>query len=91
MALQNKIKVLNCVLTDVCFGGKLTAPPIPLSAGAGPQLSPRLYLHFQDVLFGDDPHLLQLNGGDHILGQHSPCGGERVHIASKAVCYTLSH
>ena len=41
------------------------------------------------ALSGDDPHLLQQGDGDH-LGQHSPCGGERVHVASKAVCCTRS-
>ena len=48
--------------------------------------SPRLYLHFLKVLFiGDDPHLLQQDDGDHLLGQHSPCGGETVHVKKMAL------
>ena len=69
----------------------MTAPPIPLVAGNGLELFPHVVLAFSaDALSGDNPHLLQQGDGDHLLGQHSPCGGERVHVASKAVCCTLS-
>ena len=44
-----KLTFSNCVLTNVCFGDTLTAPPIPLAASTGPKLYPRLYLHFLKV------------------------------------------
>ena len=81
-----------CVVTDVFFGGTLTATPIPLAFGTGPKLFTPVVLAFPEGAFiGDDPHLLQQDDGDHLLGKHSPCGGEMVHVASKAICCTLSH
>ena len=75
----------------VCFGGTLTVPPVPLVAGIGLELFPHVVLAFPaSALSGDDPHLLQQGDGDYLLNQHSPCGGERVHVASTAVCCTLS-
>ena len=69
----------------------MTAPTIPLVAGTGLELFPHVVLAFPaGALSGDDRYLLQQGDGDHLLDQHSPCGGERMHVASTAVCCTLS-
>ena len=63
-----------------------------LVVGTGLELSPKVVLVFSaGALSGDNPHMLQQGDGDHLLlEQNYSCGGERGHVASKAVCFTLS-
>ena len=69
----------------------MTVPPVLLVGGTGVELSPYVVHAFPaGALSGDDFRLLQQGDGDHLLDQHSPCGGERVRVASTPVCCTLS-
>ena len=65
----------------VCFGGTLTAPPVPLVAGSGLELYPNVVIAFP----AGDLHMLRQGDGDHLLDQHTHCGGESVHVASTTV------